>query len=151
MSDVRVADGEMCAIPAANNALEAEAAAPDVAGPITATSRESAIIFWATTRPSPGPFSTGVSPSTSCTLSPSGLASVETAYRVQESCSWPRNPAPPVSGVMIPIFSVPLQLTACVLVTPDEPAPAVDASAAATIVASASTTPPRPLIRSLLG
>ena len=32
VSDVRVADGEMCAIPAANSAFEADAAAPDVAG-----------------------------------------------------------------------------------------------------------------------
>ena len=51
---------------------------------------------------------------------------------------------------MIPIFSVPLQFTACDLATVDDPAPAVDASAAATIVASASTTPPRPFIRSSL-
>ena len=79
VSDVRVADGETCAMPAANSALLAEATAPDVAGPITATRRESAIIFWATTRPSPGPFSTGVSPRTSSTLSPSGFVSVESA------------------------------------------------------------------------
>jgi hypothetical protein len=43
-----------------------------------------------------------------------------------------------------------LQLIACVAVTADEPAPAVDASAATTIVASASTTPPRRFIPFLL-
>src|SRR5262245_23276976 len=84
VSDVRVADGEMWAMPAAASALLADATAPDVAGPITATRRESAIIFCATTRPSPGPFSTGVSPRTSCTFRPSGFASRAIAYCVHD-------------------------------------------------------------------
>ena len=79
--------------------------------------------------------------------SPSGLASRETAYCVQVSCSWPRKPAPPVSGVMMPILSVPLQLTTCDAVADDEPAPAVDAAiAAATAATSASTATARAFI-----
>src|SRR3990170_3259923 len=70
-------------------------------------------------------------------------ASVLTAYFAQLNCSMPRKPAPPVSGVTTAILSVLLQLTACVRVTADEPAPAVDASAAATTTVSASTISPR--------
>ena len=58
--------------------------------------------------PRRGPSRPGCRRATSCTFSPSPLASVESAYCVQDSCSWPRKPAPPVSGVMIPIFSVPV-------------------------------------------
>src|SRR6185503_12111604 len=150
VSDVRVADGEICAIPAAVSAPLADATPPDVAGPIATSTFGSEMNFCATTSASPGPFSTGVSPCRSCTLSPYFFARVFTAYLDQESCSWPMNPPPPVSGVMSASLTVLLQLIACVAVTADEPAPAVDASAATTIVASASTTPPRRFIPFLL-
>jgi hypothetical protein len=51
-----------------------------------------------------------------------------TAYFAQESCSWPMNPPPPVSGVMSASLTVLLQLIAWVAVTADDPAPAVDGS-----------------------
>ena len=83
-------------------------------------------------------------------MRPYFFARVFTPYFAQESCSWPMKPPPPVSGVMSASLTVLLQLIACVAVTADEPAPAVDASAATTIVASASTTPPRRFIPFLL-
>ena len=59
------------------------------------------------------PCSTGVSPVTRVTFSPSAGASVLTAYFAQVSCSLPRKPAPPVSGVTIAIFILLVQLIAC--------------------------------------
>ena len=47
VSDVRVADGEMCGTPAAKYVWLVAATAPDVAGPITATTRWSATYFCA--------------------------------------------------------------------------------------------------------
>ena len=61
----------------------------------------------------PGPASTGVSPETSEMLKPYFRGSVLKAYFAQLSCSLPRKPAPPVSGVGMAIFNLPWQLTAC--------------------------------------
>ena len=124
----------------------ADAAPPEVAGSITASTLGSEISFWETTRASPGPFSTGVSACTSWTLSPYFFDRTLIPYFVHVSCSWPMKPPPPVSGVTIASFTGPLQLTACVLVVLDEPAPAVAASAAAPSAASASTANARLLI-----
>ena len=109
VSDVRVADGEMCATPAATSVWLV-----DVAGPITATTFWSATYFWASACAGAGPCSTGVSPVSSWIFNPSPGASRLTAYFAQLSCALPRKPAPPVSGVTIAIFIVCLQFTACV-------------------------------------
>ena len=73
-------------------------------------------------------------------------ASVLTAYFAQLSCSLPRKPAPPVNGAVKPILSVLLQLTAWVCAAAVDPAPAVDASAAATTATDAIAIPPRRFI-----
>ena len=122
------------------------ATAPDVAGPITATSRESAIIFCATTRPSPGPFSTGVSPRTSCT-STRGLRQRRERVPRPRQLLLPEEAGATRQRSDDPDLQRPGATDRLERATVDEPAPAVDASAAATIVASASTTPPRPFIR----
>ena len=94
-------------------ALEA-ATAPEVDGPMIATTLLSATYFCARDCAGAGPCSTGVSPRTSFTFSPSGFARVLTAYLAQLDCSLPRKPAPPVSGVTRAILSVLLQLTEAV-------------------------------------
>ena len=66
----------MCAIPAAKYAELDAATAPDVLGPITASTDLFAIIFCATVCAIDAPCSTGVSPTTRPTLSPSFGASV---------------------------------------------------------------------------
>ena len=70
------------------------------------TTLGSATYFWASVWAGDGPCSTGVSPCRSWIFRPICGASVLTAYLAQESCSWPRNAAPPVSGVTIAILSV---------------------------------------------
>ena len=75
------------------------------------TTLGSAAYFCASVRAGAAPCSTGVSPWSSWTFSPIVFGSVATAYFAQLSCSVPRNPAPPVSGVTIASFSVLLQLT----------------------------------------
>ena len=85
VSDVRVADGEMCGTPAAKYVWLVAATAPEVAGPITATTFWSATYFCANACAGAGPCSTGVSPVTSCTFSPSPGASRLTAYFAQLS------------------------------------------------------------------
>ena len=75
------------------------ATAPDVLGPITASTDLFAIIFCATVCAIDAPCSTGVSPTTRPTLSPSFGARVFTAYFAQVNCSVPMKPAPPVTGV----------------------------------------------------
>ena len=65
-----------------------------------------------------------------------------TAYFAQLSCALPRKPAPPVNGVTIAIFSVPLQFTACCASVPVVAvglATAVAASTAAIPATSAKT------------
>src|SRR5437764_11270162 len=101
----------MCAIFAcAYVALEATTA-PDVDGPMTASTLLSPTYFWASACAGAAPCSTGVSPSTNLTFSPRGLASVLTAYFAHWPCSLPRKPAPPVTGVTRGSVSVLLQLT----------------------------------------
>src|SRR3954453_20453834 len=101
----------MCAI-FAEKYVELDAAtAPDVDGPSTTRTLLSATYFWARACAGAGPCSTGVSPSTNLTFSPSGFASVLTAYLAHEPCSAPRKPAPPVTGVTRGSVIVLLQLT----------------------------------------
>ena len=87
VSDVRVADGEIWAMPAAVSAPLAAATPPEVAGPIVTRTLGSEMNFWATTTASPLPFSTGVSPCRSCTLRPYFFARVFTPYLAHASCS----------------------------------------------------------------
>ena len=134
VSDVRVADSEMWAMPAAWYVLLDAATAPEVDGPMTATTDLSATYFCASVCAGAGPCSTGVSPVTRLILRP------------YFGCSFPRKPAPPVNGATMAIFSLPLQLRAWDWATVVEPAPAVDASAAATVTANASRIPPRRFI-----
>src|SRR5258705_4056102 len=104
----------MCAI-FAEKYVELDAAtAPDVDGPSTTSTLLSATYFWARACAGAGPCSTGVSPRTSFTFSPSGFARVLTAYLAQLDCSLPRKPAPPVSGVTRASLRVLLQLTEAV-------------------------------------
>ena len=110
VSDVRVADGEMCAIPAWKYAVLDAATAPEVDGPRTAITFGSPMNFCATDWAGAGPCSTGVSPTTSVARRPILGASVLTAYFAQLSCSVPRKPAPPVTGVTKPILNGALQL-----------------------------------------
>ena len=70
----------------------------------------SAMNFWATVCAADGPCSTGASPGTSLIFRPIVFGSVLTASFAHESCSWPRKPAPPVSGASMPISSVLEQL-----------------------------------------
>src|SRR4051812_23552518 len=70
------------------------------------TTAGSAAYFCASVCAGAGPCSTGVSPCSSWIFRPNGGARVLTAFFAQESCSWPRNAAPPVSGVTIAILSV---------------------------------------------
>src|SRR6478609_10487160 len=103
----------MCAIFAWKyDELEA-ATAPDVDGPRTTRTLLSAMYFWARACAGAGPCSTGVSPSTNLTFSPSGFASVLTAYFAHAPCSAPRKPAPPVTGVTSGSVMVLVQLMAC--------------------------------------
>ena len=85
VNDVRVADGEMCAIPAAKYVALVAATAPEVAGPITATTLWSATYFCASAWAGAGPCSTGVSPVSSCTFNPRPGAIRFTAYFAQEA------------------------------------------------------------------
>src|SRR5947208_759352 len=102
----------MCAMPAwAYVALDA-ATAPEVDGPMIPTTALSATNFCAAACAGAGPCSTGVSNGTSVALSPTVWGSVLIAYFAHDSCSWPRKPAPPVSGVTSPSFIVLLQLIA---------------------------------------
>jgi hypothetical protein len=129
------------------SALLAEAAPPEVDGPMIAITFGSEISFWETMIASPPPFSMGVSAWTSVTLSPYFFDRFLTPYFAHVTCSWPMKPPPPVSGVTIPSLIGLLQLTtACEPDTADEPAPAVAASAAAPSAASASATSPRPFM-----
>ncbi len=137
----------MCSRPAFASDLLADATPPDVAGPRTAATCVSEMNFCATFCASPGPFSTGVSPPTIWTLSLSFGPSVFAAYFAHESCSLPMGPPPPVSGVSNGSLIVPLQSTAAIRSAADDPAPAVDASAAAAIATKAMTSPPRLFIR----
>src|SRR5690349_142137 len=111
---VWVADGETDASPAAKNGLAVAPASPEVDGPSTATTLLSAMYFCASASAGAGPSSTGVSPSSSLTFRPYFGASVFTAYFAQVACSWPRKPAPCVSGVMKGRSIVLLQLSAAV-------------------------------------
>jgi hypothetical protein len=107
VSDVRVADGEMCAMPAAASVWLVAATAPDVDGPSTATTFLSETYFCASADASEA--SSCESPASRLILRPYFDASDLTAYFAQLSCSCPRNPASPVSGVMNAILSVLLQ------------------------------------------
>src|SRR6476646_8748980 len=140
----------MWAIPAAAYVLLDAATAPEVDGPITATTFLSATNFCAKVCAGAAPCSTGVSPVTRLILRPYFGASVLTAYFAQLSCSLPRKAAPPVNGAAKPILSVPLQLTACERAAVVDPAPAVDATAAARQATSASRIPPRTFIPNVL-
>ena len=131
VSVVRVADGETWTRPACVNVLLVAATAPDVDGPRTATIFLSDTNFWVTVWATEGPASTGTSPGTSLILRPIVGGSVLTASFAQESCSWPRKPAAPVSGARKPMSSVPEQLIAC------ERCVAAPAGAAVTVAASA--------------
>src|SRR6188472_3883000 len=113
VSDVRVADSETCTIPAAKYAALDAATPPEVEGPRIAITLGSAMNFCASACAGAPPCSTGVSPVTSEMLKPYFRGSVLTAYFAQLSCSLPRNPAPPVSGVGMASFNLPWQLTAC--------------------------------------
>jgi len=146
VSDVRVADGEMCAIPAWKYVSLDAATWPEAAGPMMATTLLSATYFCASVTVGAGPASNGVSPARSLILRPYFGASVLTAYFAQLSCSLPIKPPPPVSGVTTAILSVLLQLKAWVFAATVDPAPAVDASAAATMATNAIAIPPRRFI-----
>ena len=116
VSDVRVADSEMCAIPAWKYVSLEAATAPEVDGPIIPMTLLSATYFCASACAGAGPCSTGVSPVISWTFSPNVFGSVFIAYLAQLSCSLPRKPAPPVSGVTSASFILLLQLIACAAV-----------------------------------
>ncbi len=117
------------------------ATAPDVDGPMH---RDDVLVGDVLLRQRRGEVGrrAGVSPARSWILSPYFDASVLTAYFAQLSCSLPRKPASPVSGVMKRDLQRVLAVEACVWLAADEPAPAVDANAAATMTASASANPP---------
>src|SRR5882762_678942 len=100
----------MCAIFAWKYVVLDAATAPDVDGPSSTRTLLSATYFWARACAGAGPCSTGVSPSTNLTFSPSGFASVLTAYFDHAPCSAPRKPAPPVTGVTRGSVIVLLQL-----------------------------------------
>src|SRR3954470_16110078 len=102
----------MCAIFACRYVLLDAATAPEVDGPSTTRTLLSATYFCASDCAGAGPCSTGVSPVTNLTFSPSGLAGVFTAYFAHEACSAPRKPAPPVTGVTRGSVIWLLQLTA---------------------------------------
>src|SRR3954465_12956029 len=100
----------MCAIFAWKYDELDAATAPDVDGPRTTSTLLSAMYFWASACAGAGPCSTGVSPRTNLTFSPSGFASLLTANFAHAPCSAPRNPAPPVTGVTSGSVIVLLQL-----------------------------------------
>src|SRR5579864_9387665 len=145
---VRVADSETWVSEAASYVGLEAATAPEVDGPRMATTDLSETYFCASATAGAGPCSTGVSPWTSLTLRPCCCGSVATAYCAQESCSWPRMAAPPVSGVTIAMVRADLQLTpaAARLEWADA---AVEATSADTPTTAASATPTA-FIRSLL-
>ena len=124
----------MCAIPAADSAWLADATAPDVAGPITATSLRVGDHLLRDDETLAGALLDRRVAEDE--LHPEAERPRERRERVPRprQLLLAEEAGAAVSGVMIPIFSVPLQLTACDRATVDEPAPAVDASAAATIV-----------------
>src|SRR3954453_11718809 len=97
-------------MPALKYAALDAATAPEVDGPITASTFWSAMNFCATVCAGAGPCSTGVSPTTSVTLNPRFGARVFTAYLAQLSCSVPRKPAPPVMGETKPSLNGAAQL-----------------------------------------
>ena len=135
---VCVADGESAARPAWKNGFAVAPALPDVDGPRIATTLLSAMYFCANASAGAGPASTGVSPSASLTFRPYCEASVLTAYFAQLACSAPRNPAPPVSGVMNGNVIVLLQLNdARVVVATFWPPCALVATAAVVTTAKA--------------
>src|SRR5581483_2216632 len=105
---------------------------------MTPTTLLSATYFWASDCATAAPCSTGVSPVSSWILRPSFGASVFTAYLAQLSCSLPRKPAPPVSGVTMAIFSWLLQLRACAAAA-DCVADGFASAAVAATAASAAT------------
>src|SRR3954447_414902 len=84
---VRVADSEMCAMPAWKYVLLEAATAPEVEGPMMPTTLGSATNFCAAACAGAGPCSTGVSNGTSVTLSPNVLGSTLIAYFAQLNCS----------------------------------------------------------------
>src|SRR3954447_1648341 len=110
VSDVRVADGEMCAIFAWKYVVLDAATAPEVDGPRTTSTLGFATYFCASACAGAGPCSTGVSPRTNFTLRCSFGASSGTASFAQLPCSAPRKPAPPVTGVTSGRVIVLLQL-----------------------------------------
>ena len=100
-------------MPAWKYVLLDAATAPEVDGPITATTCGSATNFCAAAWAGAGPCSTGVSNGTSVTFRPIAGAICLTASFAQLICSLPRKPAAPVSGVTKPNFSGPEQLIFC--------------------------------------
>src|SRR5712691_205731 len=140
VSEVLVADGETWAMPAWKYVWLEAATAPDVDGPRMAITLLSATNFCARLCAGAGPCSTGVSPVMSRIFRPIFGGRVFTAYFAQVSCSWPRNAAPPVSGVTNAILSVLLQLSAAVRPAftgaADADAAITQASAAATVAAT---------------
>ena len=103
VSVVRVAEEEICTMPAELNVLLVAATEPEVEPPITPIMVLLATNFCATVCAADGPCSTGASPGTSRTLRPIVFGSVLIASLAHESCSWPMKPAPPVRGASIPI------------------------------------------------
>src|SRR5437764_5533906 len=132
----------MCAIFAWKYVELDAATAPDVDGPSSTSTLLSATYFWASACAGAGPCSTGVSPSTNLTFSPSGFARVLTAYFAHAPCSAPRRPAPPVTGVTRGSVIVLLQLTLAAEAAATLGLPCADA---ATTEVMASTARARPI------
>src|SRR4051812_25881335 len=127
----------MCAIPALKYAALEAATPPEVDGPITASTFGSEMNFCATDCATEGPCSTGVSPTTRDTFSPSLGASSFTPSFAQVTCSLPMKPAPPVTGVAKPSLNGALQL---ILADDAEDAARSGRADAAVTTASASAT-----------
>ena len=104
---MRVADGEMCAIPAWKYVVLDAATAPEVDGPITPTTLAVRDELLRGGLGRCGALLDGRVEATSVTFRPSAGAIRLTASFAQDSCSVPRKPAPPVIGDTKPIFSGP--------------------------------------------
>ena len=142
-SGVRVADGEICAMPAAVNEWSRRRRRRRSPA-ITASTFGSEMSFWETVLASPPPFSIGRVHRHERHLEPVFRRQVLTPNFAHDSCSVADEAA--AAGERScerELDRVPCSSTACEPDTADEPAPAVAASAAAPSAASASAANPR--------